>query len=556
MDDWLQAEFGVLKFTYLLTISQPAMPKPAAMESLFGNALRLYELWPENPEVGYLAVYCLHVLHHRIVEPNVLLQPENSTRLEAFRVYNTRILLQATMLARHLVQCDADKSDRTGSFLAARLHLNLGLGKSAFQLYSHTKLKEMLLDTLSPYIFSRISLTHPFDIKGYKGFSADAELSRVVSTIENMETKLDNLVFTNIPSFAWDQAIDMMCLQQKLKSSYTKHLCITERRRMARLKAESTEKVPYLEYKSKLVSYITLASFTLIHIGVDKLVLIGAAYFNISDNVDKSVFPDFETSENGELLDFIMPVTLPNESWFILSSNDWDRVSRVLYQEGEWTDFDGWQERTVKPLSNQKLLPPNFLLMEASVRKLWHSIRSLGLQAHMPGIHLPEELRDDVNMLIQEVSELRRAMENLRIPVSTGLKPEDEVTMLQETMLISCYTKLEALRALNKLLSLLDEKVIKSKVTHPLKDKLPQGFIPSLSSELLKCYEAIRDVAESYISLIKKRGMVAIQAQIRWGPTGETLKRLLSDDDVEFYAKEYVDSMLEAWGGVLKVKLK
>jgi hypothetical protein len=31
---------------------------------------------------------------------------------------------------------------------------------------------------------------------------------------------------------------------------------------------------------------------------------------------------------------------------------------------------------------------------------------------------------------------------------------------------------------------------------------------------------------------------------------------VLTDDDVEYYAKEYVDSALEAWDGVLKVKLK
>lgn len=55
---------------------------------------------------------------------------------------------------------------------------------------------------------------------------------------------------------------------------------------------------------------------------------------------------------------------------------------------------------------------------------------------------------------------------------------------------------------------------------------------------------------------MRRRGTEAIAAQVRWGPTGEALKMVLSDDDVEYYAREYVDSALEAWRGVLKVKLK
>ncbi|KAF2134224.1 hypothetical protein P153DRAFT_307215 [Dothidotthia symphoricarpi CBS 119687] len=529
LDNWLQAEFNVLKFTYLLTISQRKTPTPEALESLIGNALRLLKLWPENSEVGYLAVYGLHVLHHRTVLPDV---PNNSTgtaHARPFNIYNPRILLQATMLARHLVQRDVDKSDRTGSLLAARLHLNLGLGKTAFHLYSHTKLKEMLLDTLSPYILSRISLTHPFDIKGYQSFSAEAELSKVISTIEKMEVKLGSLLLTDISSFAWDQAIDMLVMKEKLKSSYTKHLCTMERRRIARMKGESSENFPCLSHTS---------------------------YLNISDNVDRTVFPDFEVSGTGGLLDFLMPANIPNKDWFIHSCNDWDRISKVLYQEGAWSDFSSWHEKAVDSQYDPKKSQPNMVLMETSLKEIWHSIKILGVEAHMPGIASAETLTESINVLMKELSGMRQAMENLRVQGPTGLKPEDEMTMLTEGMLIACYTKLEVLRALNKLLNLLGDKVIKTKVAHPLKAKLPADFVPKLSSDMLKCYQAIRDVAESYIDLIKKRGMVAIQAQVRWGPTGKILERLLSDDDVDSYAGEYVDSMIEAWNGVLKVKLK
>lgn len=164
---------------------------------------------------------------------------------------NSRILLQATMLARHLVATDKDKQSRKLALLAARLHLNLGLGKCAFKLYGHTKCKEMLLDTLSPYVLSRISITHPFEIKGYQGFSAEEELTKVISTIERMERKADSFLYVDMPSFVWDQAEAALGLKKKLKTSLTKLICISERRRMARLKGESVENLAVPDYRSK-----------------------------------------------------------------------------------------------------------------------------------------------------------------------------------------------------------------------------------------------------------------------------------------------------------------
>jgi hypothetical protein len=65
----------------------------------------------------------------------------------------------------------------------------------------------------------------------------------------------------------------------------------------------------------------------------------------------------------------------------------------------------------------------------------------------------------------------------------------------------------------------------------------------------------VRDVAHSYINLLKTRGVAAIKAQVRWGVTGRYLERMLSDEDMEFFAGEYVESAMEAWKGVLKVKM-
>jgi hypothetical protein len=210
---------------------------------LFRSFMRMHVVWPDDPDIGYLGIYVLLNMHHRFVCVDEGLSPLQ-TQL------NSRILLQAAMFARHMVEKDKNKENRSFALFAARLHLNLGLGTIAFRLYRHAKCKEMLLDTLSPIILSRISQTHPFGMKGHGGFSADEELANVLGTIERMERKTDSYLLTDIPTFLWDQATDAMELKFTLNSSATKHLCGLERRRIARLKGESTESLLKLNIKS------------------------------------------------------------------------------------------------------------------------------------------------------------------------------------------------------------------------------------------------------------------------------------------------------------------
>jgi hypothetical protein len=207
-------------------------------------AIRASKMWPEDPEISCLVTYALlnlHQIHVRAEEKTS--EPEDHM--------NARILLQATMFARHQVEVDKDKQNRTFSLLAARLHLNLGFGTVAFKLYAHAKCKEMLLDTLSPLMLSRISHTHPFEVKGYGGFSADAELAKVIAAIERMEKKTNSYLVTDISSFRWDQVVDTIGLRRKLNSSLTKHLCVAERRKLARLRGDSVEDLPRLPFKSR-----------------------------------------------------------------------------------------------------------------------------------------------------------------------------------------------------------------------------------------------------------------------------------------------------------------
>jgi len=245
---------------------------------------------------------------------------------------------------------------------------------------------------------------------------------------------------------------------------------------------------------------------------------------------------------------------IPNIDWLVDCHRSWELASRILYREGTWFDFDAWEARE-EGNTGTTARNPNQTPAEAELNQLWDHILNYTLRMAHPGV-LPNRVEGDLPDVLVEIRAIRTAMENLRMPGSTTLQPEDEPTMFHENMLISCYTKLEALRAVYKLANLLYEIISNAKSKHPLKSKIAKDFSNDLVSETQVCYESIRDVAQSYINLIKRRGITAIKAQIRWGKTGECLSSLLDDDDVEYYAKEYVDSALEAWNGVLKVKLK
>ena len=271
--------------------------------------------------------------------------------------------------------------------------------------------------------------------------------------------------------------------------------------------------------------------------------------------MDRTIFPNYEHSQHPGPLSYIMPNGLPEVHWLAKSLDIWDASSRFLYRETQVLEFQGkWIHQVAMPPGHAWETQPDMTLAEYQVEDTWDAINLIVKAMILPGLPL-ETLPGVLEALLDQVSEMRLAMENLRMPGATHQNPEDEPTMFHENMLMSCYTKFEVLRALIKLIEHLREKVINAK-THRMKAKLSKNWVNDMETETKNFFEAVRDVAHSYINLIEQRGRAAIKAQVRWGKTGEALKHVLSDDDVDFYATEYVDSALQAWRGVLQVKLK
>jgi hypothetical protein len=251
----------------------------------------------------------------------------------------------------------------------------------------------------------------------------------------------------------------------------------------------------------------------------------------------------------------VLPNAIPNKAWLTATHYDREMLIRQLYGENQFGDYDA-DDGT----------PCYFTRAEVLSQDFWGKISELNQMCRLYGVYVASGMRlagDDKThataiQLLKDTYAAGKGVEKFRMPGDTTLKAEDEPTMFHENMLMMCYSQMEVCRGLTKLTDLLYEKVfkVKSKKPHPIKAYLPDNYVSDLQEATKIWFQSIRDLAQSYIELIKSRGVASIKAQVRWGDTGELLQEILSDSDVDYYAKEYVDSALAAWGGVLKVKLK
>jgi hypothetical protein len=250
----------------------------------------------------------------------------------------------------------------------------------------------------------------------------------------------------------------------------------------------------------------------------------------------------------------VLPNSIPNKAWLPAMHYDREMLIRQLYGENQFGDYDADDA------------PCYHTRAECMTEDFWGKISELNQMCRLYDVYVASSMRlagdegthNTARQLLENVHGARKAVENCRMPGDTTLKAEDEPTMFHENMLMFCYGQMEVCRGLSKLADLLYDKVfkVKSKKPHPIKAFLPDNYVSDLQDETKIWFQSIRDLAQSYIDLIKRRGVAAIKAQVRWGDTGEVLREILSDSDVDYYAKEYVDSALAAWDGVLKVKLK
>ena len=260
-----------------------------------------------------------------------------------------------------------------------------------------------------------------------------------------------------------------------------------------------------------------------------------------SDTIERTVFPAYEHSDVHRPYSFLMP-DFPTVEEITTQAHDRESVSKLLYRDGLPAALAG-------PAKHTSETPAERHIRES----FWTPITALLWSAHHPDAKADAK---DFTALVTHLKQLRKDQETLINTLPTGKDFSVEPPMINESMLITAYSALEVLRALPRLVNEVRERVVQSKTPHPMKALVPKDWAKEVDTECKAAFEAIGKVARSYIQTLQTRGAAAMKAQVRSGKTGEALTSLITDADVEFYTKEYVDSAVEAWTGVASVKMK
>jgi len=124
---------------------------------------------------------------------------------------------------------------------------------------------------------------------------------------------------------------------------------------------------------------------------------------------------------------------------------------------------------------------------------------------------------------------------------------------LDEEELIYLHGLLEIACVLTRLTDQL--RSVTKQRSHPFQSEVTTSICSELQSAAKDLYEAVRVRANFTIRRLKATGLVSMKTMIRWGKTGVAVATLISDDDLNYYGSDYVDSAIEATEGLLKVQM-
>ncbi|KAF2474751.1 uncharacterized protein BDR25DRAFT_111755 [Lindgomyces ingoldianus] len=542
---WLDTEINVARFDYMLNISRARMDEThnsTNLPELFVcNAIRLYKIAAqvqEDPSFrfrpGWLAIMAmlkLQELYNAYPEFRREKGPlsEKGDRVQA--------LVQAGFLALHMTADEAGKQDRGLILLSTRLHTVLGLGTIAFDQYRHAQIKEILNDTLSYFLLSRISQSHPFDSVGETPAYPDAELAKVISTIQRMENRVGDFIYSDLENFQYDQTFELLQFKQKLRSSVTKHLCLIERRRIARLKGEIVDSS--LDFD--------LGNFR-----------------NISDNRDFSVLQNYEF-ESEQLNWQTWLHNYPNIEWIVDFLQTQERACMLAFQELRSERFHEQFREEVTEWKKSNLVD-NFAQVESWFLADWSNVLALGdclrdtkriteSPKHMADVEARfDNILHSLNcaeLQFQHEMTISKTAPSNNTPgthVLENLMPTEGYLQyfFGQLELLLVYAKLiDQVRNFHKLSKFPPSRVKKEKV-----------WVDKVATAIQNCYTAVRNAAQSYIDALRERGLESVLKHAKAGVVGEALVGLMGEEEMRGFAREYVESAVDALEGVLKVRIK
>jgi heme oxygenase len=190
---------------------------------------------------------------------------------------------------------------------------------------------------------------------------------------------------------------------------------------------------------------------------------------------------------------------------------------------------------------------------------IWITLGYLAHQLHAPDPssehHNPGKIPQTLAELSAELTDCFKTLKDTT--PQPDLENPTACAFPRATTLINWFSFLEVLQAVTKALDSVDEHFKKNPKSLPAKAKTDAlATSKKLRAATDDRHKSIKNWAQVWIEFLKKSGITVLKKWARWGETGQALMELLSEEDVHFYAKRAVDSLVDALEGVGKVKVK
>lgn len=221
----LRTKANVLKLKYQLSISKRPKASKEQLEDFVVAALRVHELArakdvATSEDACALAIMALVKLFH----------------LDSSQQY----LVQAEVVMQELLSHATDS--RKAGLLQARLADFLGNFSSAMETWSGLRIKEVLMETLSHHMFTRISINHPFYYRSQQSGRPNMDpltlLDRGLQTADKILHTVQAFLGAEIDALQYDRLLEIHELKKNLTKSLSRKMWVIERRRILRIRGE------------------------------------------------------------------------------------------------------------------------------------------------------------------------------------------------------------------------------------------------------------------------------------------------------------------------------
>lgn len=234
-----QTALNSLKVLFLLRVSSKAV-QSEIIEKFVCDCLSLFRV-AHGRKISSAIDACSLAIHGLIL----LHKAQPVAQTQAY-------VLQAAALLRW-IEKDMDQSeyqDRVLLLLSIRLHMYLGISSIAVSIYPKTRIKEVLNDTLSHHLYSRISTQRIHQAKTVQASNIPRmlgdpknALEMTLGTYNTTLNKVDLYKGKKNEFIQYDQLIEIYDLGRDLKNSVVRRMAMVDSRRICRLRAEQSQRL-------------------------------------------------------------------------------------------------------------------------------------------------------------------------------------------------------------------------------------------------------------------------------------------------------------------------